>query len=108
MVRKRYGATHYKIFSGKCFHLHMSGRYETKIGIVYEHWRVVQYRASSIVDNITSLHVGASTTPLQTCGAIPYGESRPTEPFLTGSKSWLDFAEGVDHAEGPPACFVVT
>ena len=40
-----------------------------------------------------------STTPLRTCGATPCRGSRPSNPVLSGS-------EGLDNAEGPPACFV--
>ena len=42
----------------------------------------------------------APTTPLRTCGGTLYRGSRPSDTFSTAS-------EGLGHAEGPPACYVV-
>ena len=41
------------------------------------------------------------------CGTTSYGESRPSDSILSGFKG-LDHADGIDQAEGRPACCVVT
>ena len=63
----------------------------TLIGLI---WRSVHYHVIYIL-----LTLVASTTPLRECGAAP-AENRHHRIYLSGSE-WLD------HAEGPPKCFVI-
>ena len=52
---------------------------------------------------VATSHLHSSKVPtklLRACAATPYGGSRPSDHVLSGS-------EGLDHAEGPPACFAV-
>ena len=48
-----------------------------------------------------SLSSGAPNMLLRTCDAAAYGGPRPPDCVFSGS-------EGLDHAEGPPKCFVIS